>query len=39
MLQTTHARTLGRIDAQNLRAAHEQVESGHTVGKITLEGF
>lgn len=39
MLVTTHARTLGRIDAANLRAAHEMVESGHTVGKITLAGF
>lgn len=39
MLRTTHARTLGRIDAENLRAAHALVESGHTVGKITLAGF
>ncbi len=39
MLQTTHARTLGRIDAKNLRAAHALLESGHTVGKITLAGF
>ena len=39
MLRTTHAQTLGRIDAANLRAAHALVESGHTVGKITLAGF
>jgi len=39
MLLTTHARTLGRIDAANLRAAHAMIESGHTVGKITLAGF
>jgi len=39
MLVTTHARTLGRIDAANLRAAHEMLETGHTVGKITLAGF
>ncbi len=39
MLRTTHARTLGRIDAANLRAAHAMIESGHTVGKITLAGF
>jgi NADPH2:quinone reductase len=39
LLQTTHAQTLGRIDAANLRAAHALVESGHTVGKITLAGF
>ena len=39
MLRTTHARTLGRIDAANLRTAHAMIESGHTVGKITLAGF
>jgi len=39
LLHTTHARTLGRIDAANLRAAHAMIESGHTIGKITLAGF
>lgn len=39
MIRCTHAQTLGTINAENLRAAHEMVESGHTVGKITLAGF
>ena len=38
-LRTTHADTLGRIDAATLRDAHARVESARTVGKIVLEGF
>ena len=38
-LVTTHAATLGRIDAATLREAHARVESGRTIGKIVLEGF
>jgi NADPH2:quinone reductase len=38
-LQSTHARTLGPIDAANLRAAHAAIESGRTVGKLVLAGF
>lgn len=30
---------LGSINAANLRAAHKQIESGHTIGKIVLAGF
>jgi NADPH2:quinone reductase len=37
-VRTTHARTLGRIDAANLRAAHAMIESGRTVGKLVLAG-
>lgn len=39
LVACTHARTLGRISAANLRAAHAMIEAGHTTGKITLEGF
>ena len=38
-LRTTQAGTLGRIDAATLRAAHAQVESGRTIGKVVLAGF
>lgn len=39
LIHCTHSRTLGRVDAVNLRAAHAMIESGHTIGKITLAGF
>jgi NADPH:quinone reductase-like Zn-dependent oxidoreductase len=35
----TRTQTLPRIDAANLRAAHAQLESGHTIGKLVLENF
>ena len=38
-LRTTHSRTLGRIDAATLRAAHAEIESGRTIGKLVLAGF
>ena len=38
-LGCTHAATLGPIDAATLRQAHARIESGHTVGKLVLEGF
>ncbi len=38
-LRTTHASTLGRIDAATLREAHARVESGRTIGKVVLAGF
>ncbi|MFZ4757046.1 MAG: zinc-binding alcohol dehydrogenase family protein [Burkholderiaceae bacterium] len=38
-LRTTHGRTLGRIDAATLRAAHAEIESGRTIGKLVLAGF
>ena len=37
-LRTTHADTLGRIDAATLRDAHTRVESARTVGKSVFEG-
>jgi NADPH2:quinone reductase len=39
LLSTTHADTLGPIDAATLRTAHTMIESGRTVGKWVLAGF
>ena len=38
-LRTTWTETLGTINAQNLREAHRRLESGSTIGKITLAGW
>ena len=38
-IQTTSGRNLGTINAENLKAAHEELESGKAIGKIVLEGF
>lgn len=39
LLRSTHAATVGRIDARTLRDAHARIESGRTIGKLVLEGF
>ena len=39
LILCTHSETLGKINAANLRRAHTLVESGRTIGKITLAGF
>jgi len=39
VLRTTLAQTLGPINAESLRKAHDIVGSGRTMGKIVLEGF
>jgi len=39
LLRTTAGKHLGVINADNLRAAHAELESGRAVGKIVLEGF
>src|ERR1019366_6136582 len=39
LIRTTLGSTAGRIDAQNLRAAHAAIESHKSIGKIVLEGF
>lgn len=36
-IKTTLNQTLSPINAENLRSAHAQIESGRTVGKIVLE--
>ena len=38
-IQTTVGKNLGTINAANLRAAHKEIESGKSIGKIVLEGF
>lgn len=38
-IQTTVGKNLGTINAENLKIAHTELESGTAVGKIVLEGF
>jgi NADPH2:quinone reductase len=39
VLRTTHDKTIGTINAANLKQAHALIESGKSVGKIVLEGW
>lgn len=39
MIKTTAGKHLGLINAENLRKAHHELESGKSIGKIVLEGF
>lgn len=39
VLRTTFQQDYGRIDAANLRRAHQLVESGTSIGKVVLTGF
>ena len=38
-IQTTVGKNLGTINAENLKAAHGELESGRSIGKIVLQGF
>ena len=38
-IKTTSGKNLGTIDAENLKSAHAELESGKAIGKIVLEGF
>lgn len=38
-IQTTSGKNLGTINADNLKAAHAELETGKAIGKIVLEGF
>jgi NADPH2:quinone reductase len=38
-IRTTHSETLSPINAANLRSVHAKLESGRTIGKITLSGW
>ncbi len=38
-IQTTAGKNLGAINADNLKTAHEELESGRSIGKIVLQGF
>jgi len=39
VLRTTLGKVIGRINAENLKAAHATIESGRTTGKLVLEGW
>lgn len=38
-IQTTIGKNLGTINAENLRLAHQELESGKSIGKLVLQGF
>ena len=38
-IQTTIGKNMGTINAENLRAAHQVLESGKSIGKLVLQGF
>ena len=38
-IQTTSGENLGAINAQNLKLAHQQLDTGKAIGKIVLAGF
>lgn len=38
-IQTTVGNNMGVINAEHLKAAHAQLESGKSIGKIVMEGF
>ncbi|MCG7985092.1 MAG: zinc-binding alcohol dehydrogenase family protein [Candidatus Thiodiazotropha lotti] len=38
-LRTTVGKKLGVINADNLKQAHQELESGRSIGKIVLQGF
>lgn len=38
-IQTTSGKNIGGINAENLKLAHAELESGKAIGKIVLEGF
>jgi len=38
-IQTTVGKELGLISADNLKLAHQELESGKSIGKIVLQGF
>jgi NADPH:quinone reductase-like Zn-dependent oxidoreductase len=39
VLNGTMTQNLGKIDAANLRRAHQMLENGHVTGKLVLEGW
>jgi NADPH:quinone reductase-like Zn-dependent oxidoreductase len=36
VIETTLHDVVGELTAENLRKAHRQIESGHTIGKLVL---
>jgi zinc-binding alcohol dehydrogenase family protein len=39
VLKSTRAQHMGRMTVENLRRAHQVVETNRTIGKVVLEGF
>jgi zinc-binding alcohol dehydrogenase family protein len=39
IIKSTLGKNLGTINAENLKAAHQELESGKAIGKIVLQGF
>lgn len=39
LIKTTMTRNFGKLNAENLRKAHAQLESGTTIGKVVLSGI
>ncbi|HGJ5869075.1 hypothetical protein [Arsenophonus nasoniae] len=39
LLKTTISEEMGKISAENLRLAHQRIESGKVWGKLVLAGF
>ncbi len=39
LLRSTKSRHFGTLSAENLRKAHEQLESQSTIGKVVLDGY
>jgi len=39
VLRTTLRENMGAINAENLRRAHQQVESASSIGKLVLSGW
>jgi zinc-binding alcohol dehydrogenase family protein len=39
VLKSTMAQHMGRLTAENLRRAHQVVETNRTIGKVVLDGF
>ena len=39
VIRSTMGKNLGSINAENLRKAHEEIESNKSIGKIILQGF
>lgn len=38
-IKTTAGKNLGTMNAKNLKSAHQELETGKSIGKIVLQGF
>jgi len=39
VLKSTMTQHMGRMTVENLRRAHQIVETGRSIGKVVLDGF